>query len=234
MGNLQRLNDADLQALLRSAQDQHAPATLRAHGSHRMLGDLQLRGMELGKALQITGAKRRDQLPEAGTPMTLTLLMGEDVVSFDAPLLAALEVEGEAAPILRVGWPAEGIQRHPRRQIRVAAPQQTPLAARVRLGKQTFQGLLLNLTEAGLGLAVQEVLTLEFHTPIRIETMLPDGSPFACEGEVRHFTHLEEDAYPTRFGISILRASDADLENLRTFIQVRRTDRSESLRQTDH
>ncbi|HJV89105.1 MAG TPA: PilZ domain-containing protein [Holophagaceae bacterium] len=234
MGHLQRLNDADLQALLRSAQDQQAPATLRAHGSHRMLGDLQLRGIEQGQALQISGAKRRDQLPEAGTPMTLTLLLGEDVVSIDAPFLAALEVAGEAAPILRVGWPKEGIQRHPRRQIRVAAPQQAPLAAQVGLGKQVYPGLLLNLTEAGLGLAVREVLTLEFHTLIRIDTTLPDGSAFACEGEVRHFTHLEDDAYPTRFGISILRASDADLENLRTFIQVRRTDRSESLRHTDH
>ncbi|HJV23212.1 MAG TPA: PilZ domain-containing protein [Holophagaceae bacterium] len=234
MGNRQRLNDSELQALLRSAQDQQAPATLRAHGSHRMLGDLQLRAVEPGQALHIAGAKRRDQLPEAGTPMTLTLLLGDDVVSIDAPFLTPLEVEGEAAPLLRVGWPAEGIQRHPRRQIRVAAPQQTPLAAQVRLGKQVYGGLLLNLTEAGLGLAVQEVLTLEFHTLIQIDTKLPDGSGFTCEGEVRHFTHLEEDTYPTRFGISILKASEADLEKLRTFIQVRRTDRSESLRHTDH
>lgn len=234
MGNLQRLNDSDIHTLLRSAQVQHAPASLRAHGSHRMLGDLQLREIEPGQALQITGAKRRDHLPEAGTHMTLTLLMGEDVVSFDAPFLAPLYMEGDLAPILRVGWPSEGIQRHPRRQIRVAAPQQTPLAAKVRVDRQEFEGLLVNLTEAGLGLAVKEVLVLEFHTQVKVETTLPDGSAFNCEGEVRHFTHLEDDSYPTRFGLSILKASEPDLENLRTFIQVRRTDRSESLRQAEH
>ncbi len=234
MGNIQRLNDAEMQTLLRTAQDQRAPASLRAHGSHRMLGDLHLRGMEPGEALHIVGAKRRDQLPEAGTCMTLTLLMGEDVVSFDAPFLAPLEVEGDMAPILRVGWPSEGIQRHPRRQMRVAAPQQTPLSAKVKVNRQDLQGLLLNLTEAGLGLAVKEALLLEFHTRVKVETNLPDGSPFTCEGDVRHFTHLEDDPYPTRFGISILKASEADLENLRIFIQVRRTDRSENLRHAEH
>ncbi len=234
MGNLQRLNDSEMQTLLLSAQDQQAPASLRAHGSNRMLGDLQVRSIEPGKALQFTGAKRRDQLPEAGTHMTLTLLMGEDVLSFDAPFLAPLDVAGDPTLILRVGWPSEGIQRHPRRQIRVAAPQQTPLAAKVGLDRKEFQGLLLNLTEAGLGLAVKEVLLLEFHTLVKVSTHLPDGSPFSCEGQVRHFTHLEDDGYPTRFGISILKASEADLENLRTFIQVRRTDRSESLRHSEH
>ncbi len=234
MGNLQRLSDTDMQTLLLSAKDQHAPASLRAHGSHRMLGDLELRSIELGKALHISGAKRRDQLPETGTHMTLTLLMGDDVVSFDAPFLSPVEGGHDMAPILRVGWPSEGIQRHPRRQIRVAAPQQAPLAAHVLLDRKDYQGLLLNLTETGLGLAVKEMLMLEFHTLVKVDTTLPDGSPFACEGQVRHFTHLEDDSYPTRFGISILKASEGDLENLRTFIQVRRTDRSESLRHAEH
>jgi c-di-GMP-binding flagellar brake protein YcgR len=234
MGNLQRLSDHDIQTLLLSAQDQHAPASLRAHGSHRMLGDLQVKGLEPGTALLIAGAKRRDLLPEAGTHMTLTLLMGDDVVSFDTPFLAPLETGSDLAPILRVGWPSEGIQRHPRRQIRVAAPQQVPLEAKVRLDRRELPGLLLNLTEAGLGLAVKEVLLLEFHTQVDVETALPDGSPFHCEGEVRHFTHLEDDAYPTRFGLSILKATETDLENLRTFIQLRRTDRSETLRHADH
>lgn len=234
MGHLQRLSDSDLQSLLQAAQDQHAAASLRAHGSHRMLGDLHLRGMEPGEALHIVGAKRRDQLPETGTHMTLTLLLGDDVVSFETPFLSPLEVDADMAPILRVGWPSEGIHRHPRRQVRVAAPQQTPLAAQVKVDRKEVPGLLLNLTEAGLGLALKEELLLEFHTQVEVTTCLPDGAPFRCSGEVRHFTHLEGDGYPTRLGITILKATEEDLENLRTFIQLRRTDRSDSLRHTEH
>jgi len=234
MGHLERLTDTELQELLRSAQDLRSPASLRAHGSHRMLGDLHLRGMEPGEALHIVGAKRRDQLPEVGTPVTLTLLLGEDVVSLDVPFLAPLTFEGDMPPILRVGWPQAGIQRHPRREMRVAAPQQEPLTARIRTAGRDHEGLLLNLTETGLGMALRDPLLLELHALVKVDTLLPEGTPFACEGEVRHFTHLEGDTYPTRFGLSISTATDRDMENLRTFIQLRRTDRSESLRQPGH
>ena len=231
MAQVERLTDTELQALLRSAQDLRSPASLRAHGSHRMLGDLCLRGMEPGEALHLVGAKRRDQLPDVGTPMTLTLLLGEDVVSLDAPFLSPLTFEGDMPPILRLGWPQEGIQRHPRREMRVAAPQQNPLTARILVEGKAHDGLLLNLTETGLGLALRDALLMELHARVRVDTVLPEGTPFGCEGEIRHFTHLEGDAYPTRIGLSIAQATERDMERLRTFIQLRRTDRSESLRQ---
>ena len=234
MRPFEHLTDTDLQALLRTAQDCRSPASLRAHGSHRMLGDLHLRGMEPGEALHIIGAKRRDLLPEVGTPMTLTLLLEEDVVSLDAPFLEPLTFEGDMPPILRVGWPQMGIQRHPRREMRVAAPQQDPLAARIKAEGAYHDGLLLNLTETGLGLALKDPLLMELHARVAVDTLLPEGTPFTCEGEIRHFTHLEGDAYPTRLGLSISKATERDLENLRTFIQLRRTDRSESLRQLGH
>ena len=234
MAQVERLTDTELQALLRQAQDRRSPASLRAHGSHRMLGDLCLRGMEPGEALHLVGAKRRDLLPEVGTAMTLTLILGEEVLSLDAPFLSPLTFEGDMPPILRLGWPREGIQRHPRREMRVAAPQQEPLTARITAEGRVHDGLVLNLTETGLGLALKDPLLLELHAPVAVDTLLPEGTPFRCEGEIRHFTHLEGDAYPTRIGLSIGRASEQDMEQLRTFIQLRRTDRSENLRQPGH
>lgn len=227
------LSDAELDTLLRRAQEARAVASLRASGSSRMLGDLHLRSLEPGIALHLLGAKHRDILPPEGTTVAVTLLMGEEVVSMESQLLTPItSPEGDTLfpPILRVGWPQAGVLVHRRRDLRVAATGQVPLGATITLAGRAHQGLVLNLTETGLGLALADEVIPELRARVVVDTMLPEGEPFHCEGELRHYTFLDHDAHPTRLGLAITKVNPTDEERLHAFIQLRRTDRSESLR----
>ncbi len=231
------LSDGELEAFLARAQKEGASASLRASGSARMLGDLRLKNLEAGIALHLVGAKRRDVLPPEGTTVALTLLMGDDVLSMESPLLTPIiATEGDTLfpPILRVGWPQAGVVVHRRRDLRVAATGQTPLEATITLGGIAHRGLVVNLTETGLGLALEDEILPELRAKVVVDTTLPEGEPFHCEGELRHYTFLDEDPHPTRLGLAVTKVSAADEERLHAFIQLRRTDRSESLRNPIH
>ena len=107
-------SDEELETLLREAKNLKASVSLRAMGTNRMMGDLHLAGLEPGVAMHLMGAKRRDQLPEEGTMVALSIILGDQVVSLDSPLLAPLEaVEGDTMipPVLRIAWPTRGIDR---------------------------------------------------------------------------------------------------------------------------
>jgi hypothetical protein len=67
---------------------------------------------------------------------------------------------------------------------------------------------------------------------VDIDAKLPDGAVLCCPGEVCHLTYLEGQDYPTRLGVVLHPKLDADLEPIRRFIQTRRTDRSQSFRQS--
>jgi PilZ domain len=234
MSTQDRLTDSALEILLRQAQDAKASASLRAQGSLKMLGDLHIRGMEPGTALHLIGVKHRDHVPEPGSFVEVSILLGDDVIAIEAPMLESLvspEGDTQFPPILRVGWPEHGVRFHRRQDVRVAAPSQTPLKARLHVGGRDLDALLLNLTETGMGLALDEILLLDLHADVEIDTDLPGGTHLHCPGEVRHLTYLEGDAHPTRLGVVLHPRMEADLEPLRRFIQIRRTDRSEQLRQ---
>ena len=57
----------ELETILREAKELRASVSLRADGTNRMLGDLHFSGIQPGVAIHLSGAKRRDQMPEEGT-----------------------------------------------------------------------------------------------------------------------------------------------------------------------
>ncbi len=223
------LTDLALNQLLQEAVATQAPASLRPQGSPRLLGDLHLVTYEPGETLDLEGFHPRDQVPPAGAFVTLSLLLGHEILSLEADLLTVTSREGATA-LLRLGWPQDA-RLHRRADVRVAAPAQAPLEAVVKLGGRRHQALLMNLTETGVGLAFQDLLLVDLRAPLEIDATLPGGIPLHCPGEVCHLTVLEGQDYPTRLGVVLQPRAEADLEPMRRFIQARRTDRSQTFRQ---
>lgn len=234
MNEPQHLDSGTLGTLLRRAHQVKAPTSLRAEGSNRVLGDLQLRGLEPGAALHLLGAKRRDQLPEAGTVVTLSILLGDEVLSIRSTLLEPLVAsEGDTLfpPVLRVAWPQEAVTFHHRQSVRVAAPDQAPLDATIRGAGIAARGRVLNLTESGLGLGLVEAPWMRTGLELDVEVELPGVGAVHLAGEVRYVTLLADNELPVRAGLLFRGLSADGLEQLRGFIQIRRTDRSEGFRQ---
>jgi hypothetical protein len=230
MGQASNLSAPVLEQFLLQARLTKAAASLRLQSVHaRLLGDLRIQGFRPGSVLELSGLHVRDLVPAEGTAVTLTILLGDEVLTLESILLAPQFQEG--APILRLDWPREPARLHPRRAIRMAAPEQAPLKARVTLGGQDLPALLLNLTETGVGLALEEALMVDLHEVVGIDALLPDGARLRCQGEVRHLTYLEGEDYPTRLGVVLKPGPDTDMEPIHRFIQARRTDRSEGFRQ---
>ena len=228
------LDPAELETLLRRALMVKAPTSLRTEGSNRLLGDLQLRGLEPGEALHLLGAKRRDQLPEAGTPILLSMLLGDEVLAIHTTLLDPLvahEDETFFPPVLRAAWPREGVSFHHRADVRVAAPDQAPLEGLLGVAGTEFAARLLNLTETGIGIGLVDGPGLHLGMGVVLETHLPEGILLRLTGEFRHIERLEGDPLPWRAGIVLKDNPPEVLETLRAFVQNRRTDRSDSLRQ---
>lgn len=234
MDGHRQLEPGELETLLRRALMVKAPTSLRVEGSSRLLGDLQLRGLEPGRALHLLGAKRRDQLPEAGTAILLSLLLGDEVLAIPTTLLdpmVAVEDETSFPPVLRAAWPMAGVSFHHRAGVRVAAPDQAPLEALLKVDGAELAARLLNLTETGIGVGLVEGPGLRPGMGVALETILPEGSLLRLAGELRHIERLEGDPLPWRAGIVLKDNPPEVLESLRAFVQNRRTDRSDALRQ---
>ena len=231
MGQATFLSAPVLEQFLVQARLTKAVASLRLQGGNsRLLGDLRIHGLRPGSGLELSGLHPRDSVPAAGTPVTLTILLGEEVLTLESLLLAPI-TEEPGNTILSLEWPRESARLHRRRDVRVAAPDQSPLKVRVGLGGRDLDALLVNLTETGVGLAFEEPLLVELHAVVEIDAELPDGAVLRCPGEVRHLTFLEGQDYPTRLGVVLNPGPDTDLEPVHRFIQTRRTDRSQSFRQ---
>jgi hypothetical protein len=230
MGQTSTITTAVLERFLLQAQLTGAQASLRPEGGHaRLFGDLHVHGLRSGVSVSLSGLHTRDSVPEPGTAVSLTILLGEEVLTLTSTLEAPTQ-EGDAT-ILHLAWPQDSAQVHPRREVRVAAPAQNPLKAKVNLGNRLLDALLVNLTETGVGLAFREPLMLDLHTLLEIDADLPDGATLRCPGEVCHLTYLEGHDYPTRLGVVLIPTPTTDLGPMLRFIQARRTDRSQSLRQ---
>jgi hypothetical protein len=231
MGHASFLSAPVLEQFLIQARLTKAVASLRLQGANsRLLGDLHIHRSQPGSALELSGLHARDSVPAKGTLVTLTILLGEEVLTLESRLLAPIP-DGSGNTLLSLGWPRESARLHHRRDVRVAGPDQSPLRVKVGLGGRDLDALLVNLTETGVGLAFQETLMVELHAAVEIDAELPDGTVLHCPGEVRHLTYLEGQAYPTRLGVVLSPGPDTDLEPIHRFIQTRRTDRSQSLRQ---
>lgn len=228
------LNESDLAALLQRARESSAPASIRAVGSVRLLGDLRVNGLEGGRALHLGGVRRRDQLLPPGTPVTLSLVMGDEVYALQSSLLEPIvspDGDTQVPPILRLAWPLPQIEVHRRAQVRVGTPDLPPLQARIVHEGQPLEAELLNLTETGVGLGLRVPLMVDLHARVALETRLPGGQVIQAVGEVRHLEWLEGDRLPTRLGLVLGDMDHGHQEALRRFIQARRTVRSEALRQ---
>lgn len=229
-------SDEELETLLQEAKDLKASVSLRAMGSNRMLGDLRLGSIEPGVAVQLLGAKRRDQLPPEGTLAALSIILGDQVVSLDSPLLSSLvaaEGDTQFPPVLRLAWPTRGIHFKRRRDMRMASADQAPLDGTLKALDQSWDVKVLNLTETGMGLALPESANLPLRQKVQVQTTLPGGALFSCHGEIRHLMHMEGDPLPTRAGVVFWGLPGEGQEALRHFIQDRRTDRSQSLREPE-
>lgn len=234
MTHEQTLTPPELAALLQRARETSAPASIRAVGSVRLLGDLRVNGLEQGRALHLGGVRRRDQLLPLGTPVALSLVMGDEVFALQSSLLEPiLSTAGDTQvpPILRLAWPSPEIEVHRRAQVRVGTPDLPPLQARLIHQGQALDAELLNLTETGVGLGLTAPLMLDLHSEVALETRLPGGLAIKATGEVRHLEWLEGDRLPTRLGLVLGAMEEDHREALRRFIQARRTVRSEALRQ---
>ena len=232
MGRASLLTAPVLEQFLIQARLTKAAVSLRLQGAgSRLLGDLRLKKFRLGSSLQLSGLNARDSVPTEGMPVTLTILLGEEVLTLESKLLSPIQ-DKSGNTILYLDWPHESARLHPRRDVRVAAPDQSPLKVQVTLGSRRHDALLMNLTETGAGLALQESLMVDLHTSVEIDAELPDGTLLRCPAEVRNLTFVEGQDYPTRLGLVLTPGPETDLESVHRFIQVRRTDRSQSFRKT--
>jgi len=226
MSHASALSAPVLEQFLIQARLTHAVASLRLHSANsRLLGELRIHSFLASRTLALSGLHARDLVPVEGTPVTLTILLGDEVLSLESVLLAPIQ-DDEGHTLLHLRWPQEPAQLHRRRDMRVAGPDQSPLKVRVTLGDRRLDALLVNLTETGVGLAFEESLLVDLHASVEIDAELPDGAILHCPGEVRHLSILEGQDHPTRLGIVLHPLPDTDLEPIHRFIQARRTDRS--------
>jgi hypothetical protein len=230
MGHASLLTAPVLEQFLLQARLTKAVASLRLQGAgSRLLGDLHVQTFRAGSSLELSGLNARDLVPSEGMPVTLTILLGEEVLTLESLLLPPLQ-DTDGDTVLRLDWPHEPARLHHRRDVRVAAPDQSPLRVRVTMDSRQHDALLMNLTETGLGLALKESLLVDLHASVELDAELPDGTLLRCPAEIRHVTYLEGQDFPTRLGLVLTPGPDTDLESVHRFIQVRRTDRSQSFR----
>jgi hypothetical protein len=230
MGHASRLTAPVLEQFLVQARATKAVASLRLQGAgSRLLGDLRLHAFRPGSTLELSGLHVRDSLPAAGMPVTLTILLGEEVLTLESLLLPPAQ-DPLGNTLLRLDWPHESARLYHRRDVRVAGPDQLPLKVRMGLGGRQYDARLVNLTETGVGLALEEPLMVDLHTTVEIDAELPDGTPLRCPAEVLHLTYLEGQEFPTRLGLVLTPEPGTDLEPIHRFIQARRTDRSHTSR----
>jgi hypothetical protein len=229
------LSGKDLEKLLYQAKAESAYASIRAMGSARILGDLQVRGLEPGKAIQLMGVKRREQFPVPGSEVILSILLGDEVISSHTTLLEPIVfAEGDTMfpPVLRLAWPTKAIQTHRRHEVRVAGPDFPSLDATIEVQGKHLQAQLLNLTETGMGLGLVEKVDVPFKTQVQVETLLPGGAIIRAPGEIRHAEFVENEPQPMRLGIVLGAMTDQVRDALHRFIQARRMDRSEEMRKS--
>jgi hypothetical protein len=234
MSELRPVNQEDLERLLNQLRNDQRSASLRVEGTNRVLGHLQVRGLEAGAAIHLGGAKGRDRMPEAGTAVTLSFLLDQEVVSLRTVLLEPLAsgAGGRQKPrVLRAAWPTLPLEWHHRDEVRVATPDLPPLRATLLVQGHRVSADRLNLTETGLGLGLKKAPPFPLQGEMQVDTLLPGGVPLHLVGDVRHSGRLEDDPLPVRVGLVLRDLPPEVRESLRRMIQARRTILSEAIRE---
>jgi hypothetical protein len=234
VSDLRPVNREDLETLLNQVRNAQSSASLRVDGGNRMLGQLQVRGVEPGAAIQLGGAKSRDRLPPAGTGVTISFLLDHEVLSIRTVLLEPLAAgaAGRQQPrVLRAAWPTLPLEWHHRDEVRVATPELPPLRATLTVQGHRISAELLNLTETGLGLGLKKVPPFPLQGEMQVDTLLPGGIPLHLVGDVRHSGSLDNDPLPVRLGLVLRTLPPEVRESLRRMIQARRIIRSEAIRE---
>ena len=132
MGHASLLNASVLEQFLIQARLTKAVVSLRLHGAgSRLLGDLHLQSFKPGASLALSGLHARDSVPAEGMPVTLTILLGDDVLTLESTLLPPTQ-DKLGNTVLRLDWPHESARLHHRRDVRVAAPDHARSAAQAR------------------------------------------------------------------------------------------------------
>jgi hypothetical protein len=230
MSELRTLNPSEMTTLLDQAMAMRASASLRAHDSVRMLGQLHVCSFQAGAAICLEGAKHRDYLPPDGTEVTLSIVMGDLAISCPTRMIASEECGGNP-PLLRTAWPEQPLEFHKREEVRVATPALPPLEGILLRAGQRLPVKLINLTETGMGLGLGTLASFQPLERVEVETHLPGGASFRAVGEVRHFETLEGDELPTRVGLVLVDLPAAIQDSLRSLIQARRMYLSQDLRE---
>jgi hypothetical protein len=224
----------DLDTLLERLRRDRSHGSLRVDGTNRLLGQLRVSGLEPGAVIQLAGVKHRDQMPPAGSAVTLSFLLDREVVAVRTLLLEELEAGagGRQRPrVLRAAWPTLPLEWHHRDDVRVATPDLPALRATLLVQGHQVPAELLNLTETGLGLGLRHTPPFPLRGEMTVDTRLPGGMALHLVGDVRHSGRLDGDPLPVRLGL-VLRDLPAEArEALRRIIQARRSIRSESLRE---
>ena len=230
MSQLRTLTESELEALLREALAMHASVSLRARHSVRMLGQLHVERLEPGAAIWLEGAKHRDHLPPAGTPVLVSLILGDRAISCPTVMLEPHE-DHPNPPLVRTAWPSQPLEFHTREEVRVATPTLPPLEGVLLHQGRRLPVMLLNLTETGMGVGLAADESFEALEQVEVETHLPGGASFRVLAEVRHFETLDHDPLPTRIGLVLLNVPPDILVSLRSLIQARRMYLSQDLRE---
>ena len=233
MSDPRTLNEPDIEALLKRAMDSKATASLRAGGSAWMLGQLRVQALQPGQAIHLLGAKRRDQLPPEGTPVTLSLLLGDEAIALQTLMLKPLPSQDnqQEAPILRTAWPTQALEIGKREEVRVAYSALRPLCATLHHQGRTLEAKVLNLTETGMGLGLAVNASFAAQDRVEVDTCFPGGKPFRVTGEVRHCETLADDEMPTRMGLILVDIPPEIRGSLHRLIQARRMYYSQNLRE---
>jgi hypothetical protein len=233
MPELRPVNQEELEALLNRVRTTQGSASLRVDGTNRIIGHLQVRGVEGGTAIQLGGVKYRDRLPAPGTAVTLSFLLDQEVVALRTVLLEPLAAGagGRQQPrVLRAAWPIRPLECHHRDEVRVATPDLPSLGATLSAQGKQVRAELLNLTETGLGLGLKKAPPFPLQGEMQVDTQLPGGALLHLVGDVRHSGRLEGDPLPVRVGLVLLGLPAEVRESLRRMIQARRIIRSEAIR----
>jgi len=234
MSEQRPVNREDLETLLNHLRNEQAPASLRVDGTNRLLGQLQVRGLEPGTAIQLGGVKGRDRLLPPGTAVTLSFLLAREVVAMRTVLLEPLDIGsgGRQRPrVLRAAWPTLPLEWHHRDEVRVATPDLPPLRATLLVQGHRIAAELLNLTETGLGLGLRKAPPCALQGEMQVDTFLPGGMALHLVGDVRHSGQLDDDPLPVRVGLVLRDLPPEVRESLRRMIQARRIILSESIRE---
>lgn len=205
-----------LDDLLQTALASQAPVTVRAIGACHVIQGLKICGLEDGLSISLDVGTGPMPFLTLGASVAISFILEDQVVSARAVVQKA-PLSG--SPLLVVAWPSPFLEFHTLREVRVTVSGEPPLIALLEMGGRSQVAEVLNLTEHGLGLGLQEPVSLGLNLRLTVDVELPGGSLIHAQGCVRHFERLDGDRLPMRIGLLFEGLPDFCREALHQFMQ---------------